>query len=366
MNKPARKPKPTACSKCGNPKVAGRGLCRPHYQQAYRAGTLDAHDTKADRADKPECPDDHKHDGSTVCYRNHGCRCAPCRARRSKEESLRSKQKAYGTYDSGFVDATPVRQHLQKLGEYGIGQRQAAELAEVSRGRVTAILYGRRGEDRSGQPSSKVDRAIAARILAVRLDFGSLAQNAVIPARGAHRRVQALMTLGWTLTEIGDRCGVSVHNFSAMMRREQMRAQTHRTVAAVYEQLSMTLPPSSTTAEKQAISRSQNHARANGYRPPLAWDDIDLDDDIAAGAVESEETPEIDEVAVELALTGTKVKLTKAERDAAITEAHRRRWSDQRTADVLRLNVRTIIRERDRLKLKAWPTKELIHVGFEE
>lgn len=24
------------------------------------------------------CPESHKHDGSTVCYKKHACRCGPC------------------------------------------------------------------------------------------------------------------------------------------------------------------------------------------------------------------------------------------------------------------------------------------------
>lgn len=25
-----------------------------------------------------DCPDDHPHDGTTTCYKHHGCRCADC------------------------------------------------------------------------------------------------------------------------------------------------------------------------------------------------------------------------------------------------------------------------------------------------
>lgn len=26
------------------------------------------------------CPESHKHDGNSVCYKRHGCRCGPCGA----------------------------------------------------------------------------------------------------------------------------------------------------------------------------------------------------------------------------------------------------------------------------------------------
>jgi hypothetical protein len=43
----------------------------------------------------------------------------------------------------------------------------------------------------------------------------------------------------------------------------------------VYERLSMTLPPETTTAEKCDATRSRGIARRNGWLPPLAWNNID-------------------------------------------------------------------------------------------
>ena len=33
-----------------------------------------------------QCPESHRHDASTHCYQNHGCRCDPCRARTSAQK----------------------------------------------------------------------------------------------------------------------------------------------------------------------------------------------------------------------------------------------------------------------------------------
>ena len=97
---------------------------------------------------------------------------------------------------------------------------------------------------------------------------------------GARRRIQALMALGWTGTDIAHICGWVDRSSVLQILRPQDRGRgtgtrgilrkTDDVIKAAYDQLSMTVPEITS-----ARSRVRNMARSNGYAPPLAWDDID-------------------------------------------------------------------------------------------
>lgn len=100
-----------------------------------------------------------------------------------------------------------------------------------------------------------------------------------IPAIGTQRRIQALMALGWTTTDIAHACGWTHRNRVRQILGGQKGRPTRwvtRTTAAkvgqVYDRLSMTLPEMNGPRR-----RSRSMALRLGYAPPLAWDDIDTD-----------------------------------------------------------------------------------------
>jgi hypothetical protein len=93
---------------------------------------------------------------------------------------------------------------------------------------------------------------------------------------GSIRRIQALVALGWTVKELGERLGsrtqlsVLIYGAPAFIF-----PATAVKIAALYEELSMRLPPETTRGDKFKASRARNVARREGWPPPLAWDDID-------------------------------------------------------------------------------------------
>lgn len=95
----------------------------------------------------------------------------------------------------------------------------------------------------------------------------------MVPSRGTLRRIEALQALGWSVATIGRRAGHSEYWAYVLPRHERVHESTAREVARVYEELSMTLPP-----ETMYTARTRAAARAKGYAPPLAWDDIDNDE----------------------------------------------------------------------------------------
>lgn len=98
-----------------------------------------------------------------------------------------------------------------------------------------------------------------------------------IPALGTQRRIQALMRLGWSSTQIAEEAGFLHRNQVFGILKGQrgrpcryVERKTARAVGAAFERLSMRLP-----APTPSRARTIAMAETNGWPPPLAWDDID-------------------------------------------------------------------------------------------
>jgi hypothetical protein len=260
-------------------KSVARRLCHKHYQAAWKAGELGQHvPLPPRRKHRTVCPPDHKHADSTTCYIQHQCRCTPCIEHHNQMNQSRTRMKAYGRFDTGLVDAEAVREHILMLGEYGIGYKRVAELAGVGVTGVRTLIWGRQDPGpRFGEIPKRVAREKAEAILAVEASIENLGDGAKLPATGTHRRIQALVTRGWSLTKLAARLDMQVGNFWKILERDQVIASTHRRMAEVYDELWDKQPPHDEWHSKAAFSRTLNYAKRRGWLPPLAWDDIDTD-----------------------------------------------------------------------------------------
>jgi predicted transcriptional regulator len=263
----------------------------------------------------------------------------------------RRKLQAYGRYESGLVDVAPVREHMVMLAEAGMGYKRVAEVAGLGVTPVRNIIWGRQDAGpRKGEMQKRVKRETAEAILAVQPDIDSLAEGAKVSARGTHRRLQALVARGWSQSKLAERLGVERGNFGTMMQREQVFARTHRAVAALFDELWDVEPPRDEWRDKIAYSRAVHYAQARRWLSPLAWDDIDTDEE---PPVVGDEADDVDQVAVELACAGERVRLSVAERRAAVAHLHDAGYSDPAIAERLRLTARTVLRIRGELGLAA-------------
>ena len=336
---------------CDRRSVARR-LCSGHYQQAWKAGELGAHSKLPPRVRDPKvCPPDHRHAASGTCYVHHQCRCAPCSEARAARDLARRKLQAYGRYESGLVDVGPVREHLVMLAEAGMGYKRVAEVAGLGITPVRNIIWGRQDAGpRKGEMLKRVKRETAEAILAVKPDIESLAEGAKVSSRGTHRRIQALVARGWSQSKLAEMLGINRGNFGTMMQRDQVFARTHRQVAALFDELWDVEPPREEWRDRIAYSRAIHYARARRWLSPLAWDDIDTDEEPpVVGEVEDD----VDMVAVELACAGERVRLSVAERRAAVAHLHDGGYSDPAIAERLRVTTKTVLRIRGELGLAA-------------
>lgn len=208
------------------------------------------------------------------------CRCDICRDAVRTYERNRHRQRGYGR--TAYVDAEPARQHVRRLGEFGIGQKRVSELAGVPYSTMWKLIYGDRA--RFAGPSKRIRPETERKILSVEATLDNVADGSLVDATGTRRRLQALVAIGWSQSKLGSRLGVDPTNMSAMIRVQRIHPARARAVRALYDELWQTLPPRSGHRDKIAYNRSRRFAAKHGWAPPLAWDDDEIDDPTAQPA----------------------------------------------------------------------------------
>jgi hypothetical protein len=297
------------------------------------------------------CPTDHKHAEVSTCYIIHKCRCEPCTTAQRDRARVRRRAQLYGRWVDPYVDAAPVRAHIYKLQEAGLGWKRIAELSGVGNTAVSQLIYGRKGstgDPRKGEELKRVLAVKAEKILAVKPELSNLCGGANVPSRGFVRRVQALVAVGWSLSKIARRLGVSETNMGPMLQRPTVSARYFRRMVDVYDELWNVLPPHEEWRDLIAYRRSLRLARERGWVPPLAWDDIDAD--VVPPVAES---VAVDPVAVELALSGVVVRLSHDERREIVRRGVKLRLSDAAIGALAGLASRTVFRIRGELGLAS-------------
>lgn len=209
--------------------------------------------------------------GTRAKYVIDQCRCALCTTANTREAARLELRKLSG--ELIWHDAGPVRAHVRILLSAGIGWKRVAVLAGVSNGCMSKILYG----SRTRPAPSRVRYATARKILAVRPDPAAARFGAVIDATGTIRRLQALVAVGWNLSELGRRLDMERTNIGTLIARPRVIARTARAVADLYSQLWDAAPPSGTPTERASITIAKQMATARRWAPPMAWDDETID-----------------------------------------------------------------------------------------
>ncbi|MFL0711638.1 MAG: hypothetical protein ACJLS2_02345 [Microcella pacifica] len=297
------------------------------------------------------CPAEHKHAEVSTCYIIHKCRCEPCKTEATERARRRARAKLYGRWVDPYVDAQPVREHVRLLQASGMGWKRIAEVSGVGNTAVSQLIYGRKGSNsdpRKGEPLKRVLKVKAEKILAVQPEMANLRAGALVDPTGFRRRVQALVAVGWSLSKLAKRLGVDVGNLCVSLTRERVTAQHHRDAAALYDELWNMLPPHEEWRDLIAFNRAKRMAKVKGWLPPLAWDDIDTDD-----APPVPEDVSVDPIAVELALSGARVRLNRDERREAVRQGVELRWSDVEIAGRIGVADRTVWRIRGELGLAS-------------
>ncbi len=206
--------------------------CTKELAKTERAVRGAAKRAAVDRTPKPchHKRTTHVH-GTHACYVLDRCRCIPCMTSNTDYERTRSRRHAYGRFDT-YTDSQPVREHITHLMTAGLGLKRIAELGGVSNATLGKILYGTANR----APTRRVTRDVATKVLAVTATPAALAGGAKVPGTGTTRRLQALMTLGWSQTQLANRLGLTMRNLAPLLHGKRgTTAATARAVTDLYE-----------------------------------------------------------------------------------------------------------------------------------
>ncbi len=285
----------------------------------------------------------HEH-GTRGAYVQDRCGCAPCTAANTQAERRRSTAIAYGTW-SGLVDAAAAREHVQSLREQGLSLKRIAQLSGVGQGTLNALVYGE--PSRGRPPLSQVRPDTERRLIAVRFQASAVAAGRRVDATGTRRRLQALATLGWSVTLLATRSDLTLRTLRRALTSTTVTADTARTVVMLYDEVRAQPPARRTASEQAAAARTKARAHRAGWQGPLAWDDIDNDPD-EPEALNQPGSPSarVDVVAVERAMRGEHLPLTPLGRRDAVSRLTNRGLSARRIAELLHTTVRTVTRLR--------------------
>lgn len=288
----------------------------------------------------------HQH-GTYLAFQFDRCRCEPCTLayrRRAKEIAYRT---ATGTHS--YVPAGPARAHVEQLLQT-LTISQVCARSGVNSTVVRVLL----GISPNRPASKRITRTTEAALLAVTPDRVGPEEHGLVDGTGTRRRVRALIALGWSRSHLAERLACSSRTIWELTRAplpdsSPVLVRTRDAVRALYDELSMKVPPPG-----RATTMARNIAAAAGWSPPLAWDDETIDDPTAV-AHDADDTEDadavVDEIAVDLAVEGTRLALTRAERLAALPRLVARGMSDRAIGTQLGVTERTVERDRRTLGL---------------
>jgi len=181
---------------------------------------------------------------------------------------------SYGNNNPNWMDAQPVRDHVNLLGANGIGQRQLSALSGVSRWSFRYLMYGT--SDGRYSESNKISADSYRRIMSVSLSLDHVHALGMVDATITRRKLEALVAMGWSQKYLAERLGVARGNSWKMFRLTKISGYRARQVRDLFNELWDKRP-----AKKDGYYfRELRYAERRGYVTALAWNDIeDLDEE---------------------------------------------------------------------------------------
>lgn len=206
--------------------------------------------------------------------------------------TYRDRQIAYGRWKPDRVPAAAARAHLAKLHAAGVKTTQLPTLTGISKGTVLRTMK---------PETAQISEQTAAAILAVPIPERAadvVADNARVPALGARRRIQALISYGYTQKQLAEQIGIdpSSPTMAAMVERphapdhtgESITAEYDRRIKELFDRLQVEPGPS---------DWARAYGAQRGWPLPLEWDEEEIDNP-AARPVQARRTEQSDRAAI--------------------------------------------------------------------
>jgi hypothetical protein len=221
----------------------------------------------------------HEH-GTRASYITCECRCAECREAATKAANRFERQKVYGRSKAHQVDAEPARKHLKRLRRRGWGIRAVSKEIAVSKSTLQRVLYGTPSKGIRNTKTVKAEiseRILAFTPIATRKKYADT-KIELTDSTGSQRRIQALMVRGYSLPALAAESGKTSGNFKLILASKRVLVTTADEISRLYDRLWDKNPPANTVGERISIGMAKRFALGNGWLPPMAWDDDEIDD----------------------------------------------------------------------------------------
>jgi hypothetical protein len=225
----------------------GELTCGPSRPRAGRRDTV--------RRDCGHPGSPHAH-GTRAAYVSDRCGCTRCRAANRAAEKHRTAAIAVGRWEP-YADAQPVREHLERLRQQGLGIERIAHLSKVSKGTVRRLL------SYSPEPEARPRRtraATAKRLLALTVTTEEGSPRRLVAADATRERIDALTAAGYSLTELARMIGKPPTSLRRSLSRRSVTAHTAMAVKALYEALAQARPPVQAARSRRARHQLLRHA----------------------------------------------------------------------------------------------------------
>lgn len=220
----------------------------------------------------------HEH-GTRESYISCKCRCPECREAATLAARRFERQKVYGRSKAHQVDAEPARKHLKRLRRRGWGIRAVSKETGVSKSTLQRVLYGTPSKGIRNTKTVKAElseRILAFTPIATRKKYADT-KIELTDSTGSRRRIQALMARGYSLPVLAIEDGSKSDKFKRVLASQRVLATTADEISRLYDKLWDKNPPSRTVGERISIGMSKKLAADNGWLPPMAWDDDEID-----------------------------------------------------------------------------------------
>lgn len=184
-----------------------------------------AHDGERRNCEHPRAQ--HQH-GTDRAHRADHCRCVPCVQAHRAAGRRRTRAKALGLWQP-YQPAAPVRRHVERLRDAGLGIDQIASLGGIPGSSLRFIVYG--------GPSDQVKTRTAVRILSIQVTDHARAQRSTVDAAVTRLHLRDLLAAGWAYSDLAVQLGRSTANLRRTAKRSTVTVRTATDIAALHRQL---------------------------------------------------------------------------------------------------------------------------------
>ncbi|RSN38788.1 hypothetical protein DMH12_37345 [Streptomyces sp. WAC 04229] len=191
-------------------------------------------------------------------------------------QTRRRRLQALGQWKQPFVDAQPVRDHVNRMRAAGMPIRALEKRLGLSAHHLDHLLFGSNGFP----PGEKFETEPAELILAFWPTLDDLPDPSRVDATGTLRRVQAMETRGFPRAAMARQLGFRKTYFQKAVASDKGTARMARAVRGLYG-MWWDADPSAHDVPDWVAERTRRAADRQGFHGPLAWDDDTIDDPTA-------------------------------------------------------------------------------------